>query len=171
MDMDNEFAKEIVYALACAGFSAQRHEYDSVREVVYEQVKLLTGVLRMPLQTACAFVEKPEPPQEGYLNAVWIGTAEHIFRVDLSNRDFQSTNGFRAEILRPTEITDLAVTATKWYGETSSDSTLTIEFSVRGRRFKLVSRMRNCEQLQKLLRIVLDRSAPAGGGADGNTGV
>jgi hypothetical protein len=156
MDMDDEFSKEIVFALACAGFSAQRHEYDSVREVVYEQVKLLTGVLRMPLQTACAFVEKPEPPEEGYLNAAWIGTAEHIFRVDLSNRDFQSTTGFRAEILRPTEITDLALTATKWYGETpSSDSTLTTEFSVRGRRFKLVARMQNCEPLQKLLRIIL----------------
>jgi hypothetical protein len=97
MDMDSEFSKEIVFALACAGFSAQRHEYDSVREVVYEQVKLLTGVLRMPLQTACAFVEKPEPPEEGYLNAIWIGTAEHIFRVDLSNRDFQVLPHFRCK--------------------------------------------------------------------------
>lgn len=168
--MDNQLGDEIVLALACAGFSSQRHEYDTVREVVYEQVKLMTSVLRMPLQAGCAFIENPETPDEAYLNAVWLGTAEHIFRVDMSTRDLRSTTGFRVEIIRPAEVTDVAIAATKWYSETpSSDSALTVDFAVRGRPFHLTARMRNCEQLQKLIRIVLDRSTPGRGSTDVNT--
>jgi hypothetical protein len=77
---------------------------------------------------------------------------------DELKRDEQQTStttgpGFRVEIIRSAEVTDLAVAATKWYSETpSSDLALTVDFAVRGRRFHLTARMRNCEQLQKLLR-------------------
>lgn len=144
--MNEQFGEELGLALACAGLAGHRYDYDSVREVVIEQ----------PIDAACVFVEQPDTVNDRYPVAVWIGTDERILRIDLSTNDRRSTTGFHVEIFRPKEITDVDVTAGRWFSRTSSsDSTLTMEFSARDRRLHLTARMRNCDQLRKLMMIAI----------------
>ena len=154
--MNEQFGEALGLALACAGLSGHRYDYDAVREVVTEQVARVIEVLGIAIDAACVFVEQPDNANDRYPVAVWIGIGERILRIDLSTNDRHSTTGFHVEILRPKEITNVDVTAARWFSKTpSSDSTLSIEFSARDRRFHLTARMRNCDQLRKLFIVMV----------------
>jgi hypothetical protein len=161
--MNHQFGEELGLALACAGLSGHRYDYDAIREVVAEQVTRIIELLELPIAAACVFVEQPENASDRYPVAVWIGTGDRILRIDQSTNERRSTTGFHVEILRPKEITTVNVTANRWFSKTpSSDSNLSIEFSAHDRRFCLTARMRNCDQLRKLLLILMEAGVVQG---------
>lgn len=160
----SDFLKNSVdAALSAVGIRGNHWDIDPVRELIHDQTQRLASIVKTSEMTT-AFLDLEMVASSYTPRVLWIGTASHIIRLDLSGKENQEGTGFNARLIRFAEISNLEIKAEKWWNETpGSESSLTVSFRVVNELYTLIAKPRNVQQLRRFAELIVSAGATVGG--------